>query len=160
MGSWLCWLPEQRTWKSVLPKDFLLQTPGLQSKNVQALFELLDYKLWIINIRTPQSCARGFRLHPVLYWFVYFDNLIQARVILGETTLNEGLPPSDWPVGKSVGGVFLMSDQHRRTQPTVGGVTPRQAGGLELYTKARWGRNGDQGCKQRGFCDSASRFLS
>lgn len=41
-------------------------------------------------------------------FFVVF--LIQARVIRKGGNSIEGLPPSDWPNGKSVGGIVLIND--------------------------------------------------
>lgn len=53
-----------------------------------------------------------------------------------EKTSTEELPPFDWPVGVSMGGIFLIANWCGRTQPTVGGATFEQ-GELGCVSKPR-----------------------
>lgn len=38
----------------------------------------------------------------------------------------EKIPTSDWPAGKYMEGIFLISDWCRKAQPTGSGTTPVQ----------------------------------
>lgn len=53
-----------------------------------------------------------------------FVNLTQARVTWEGGPSAEEQPPPDCPVGLSLGGIFLINDQCRRSQPTLRSAFP------------------------------------
>lgn len=59
-----------------------------------------------------------------VFWLV-FVNSIHMRVTRGERTSAEGLPPSNWPVRMSFGGVFTI-DWCGKSQSNVGSTLPEQ----------------------------------
>lgn len=53
-------------------------------------------------------------------WLVYKLKLLGTK-----GTSAEKMPPSDWPVGKSTGGIFCFNDRGGPAKPAVGGATHR-----------------------------------